>query len=92
LTGTYHGKAAVHDKNPPDSLTLAFEGKGGPAFVRGTAAIRLHANGDETTIDCDADVKVGGVIAAVGSRLIEAAARKLSADFFQHLTAALDGH
>ncbi|MGH9382829.1 MAG: SRPBCC domain-containing protein [Vicinamibacterales bacterium] len=35
---------------------------------------------------CDADVQVGGVIAAVGSRLVEAAAKKLADDFFARLS------
>lgn len=85
LKGTYGGKAAVRNKQPPDSLTLGFEGKGGPGFVRGVAAIVLTSDGDATRIDCDADVHVGGLIAAVGSRLVEAAAKKLAEDFFRQL-------
>ena len=79
LKGTYSGKAAIRDKQPPDSLTLGFEGKGGPGFVRGSAAITLSADG----------VQVGGLIAAVGSRLVEAAARKLADDFFRQLSSEL---
>ena len=85
LKGTYTGRAELGDQRPPESFTLAFEGKGGPGFVRGDAAIRLTEEGAATRVDCDADVQVGGLIAAVGSRLIEATARKLTADFFQHL-------
>jgi carbon monoxide dehydrogenase subunit G len=40
-------------------------------------------------VSCDADVQVGGLIAAVGSRLIEATARKLAGDFFAALDARL---
>src|SRR5262245_51346872 len=50
LKGTYTGKASVRDKRSPESLTLAFEGKGGPGFVRGSAAIALKADGDSTGI------------------------------------------
>lgn len=89
LKGTYGGKAAVRDKQPPDSLTLTFEGKGGPGFVRGSAAIVLSPDGETTRIACDADVQVGGLIAAVGSRLIEATARKLADDFFRNLSQQL---
>ena len=85
LKGTYGGKASVRDKQPPDSLTLSFEGKGGPGFVRGSAALVLTPEGDATRIACDADVHVGGLIAAVGSRLVEAAAKKLAEDFFRQL-------
>ena len=86
LTGTYAGKAAIRDKNPPDSLTLTFEGKGGPGFVRGSAAITLVDEHGSTRVETVADVQVGGLIAAVGSRLVEAAAKKLADDFFRELS------
>ena len=89
LKGTYSGKTAIRDQQPPDSLTLSFEGKGGPGFVRGTAAIVLSADGDATRVACEADVQVGGLIAAVGSRLVDAAAKKLADDFFKQLSREL---
>jgi carbon monoxide dehydrogenase subunit G len=100
LKGTYAGKAAVRDKRPPDSLTLAFEGRNRTGFVSGSAAIALSAGESSagsaagrgtpmTAVVCEADVQVGGLIAAVGSRLVEAAARKLAADFFRELSTAL---
>ena len=86
LKGTYSGKAAIREKHPPESLTLSLEGKGGPGFVRGSAAIQLLPEGDTTRVACEADVQVGGLIAAVGSRLVEAAAKKLADDFFRALS------
>ena len=90
LKGTYSGTAAISDQQPPASLTLGFDGKGGPGFVRGSAAIALSADGDATRIACEVDVQVGGPIAAVGSRLIEAAAKKLADDFFRQLSTTLE--
>jgi carbon monoxide dehydrogenase subunit G len=86
LKGTYSGRAELREKRAPESLTLAFSGKGGPGFVQGTAAIQLAEEDAATRVTCDADVQVGGLIAAVGSRLIEATARKLADDFFRRLT------
>ena len=85
MKGTYTGHARITDTRRPDWLTLGVEGKGGPGFVRGTAAITLVDADGATHLACTADVQVGGVIAAVGSRLIEAAARKMAADFFDAL-------
>ncbi len=85
LKGTYTGRTTIANQQRPDSLTLGVEGKGAAGFVRGTAAVVLASEGDGTRITCDADVHVGGVIAAVGSRLIEAAARKMAAEFFEAL-------
>ena len=95
LKGTYTGKAAIREQRPPDALTLSFEGKGGPGFVRGSAVIALTADADATRVAADADVHVGGVIAAVGSRLVEAGAKKLADDFFRRLAVELsdgEGH
>src|SRR5205814_1842792 len=93
LKGTYTGKAAITNKQPPDTLTITLDGKGGPGFVRGNAALTLSSDGpgnENTRVACDADVQVGGLIAAVGSRLVEAAARKMADDFFKQLAIELD--
>ena len=86
IKGVYSGTAAIGDKHPPDSLKISFEGKGGPGFVRGSALIVLTPDGAATRVECEADVQVGGLIAAIGSRLIEATARKLAGDFFTQLS------
>ena len=85
LKGIYQGTAAVLDQRPFESLTVTFDGKGKTGFVRGSAAITLSADGVGTLFVCDADVQVGGLIAAVGSRLVQAAARKLADAFFRQL-------
>jgi len=85
LKGTYSGRAELREKHAPESFTLAFSGKGGSGFLQGAAAIRLADEDVATRVTCDADVQVGGLIAAVGSRLIEATARKLTDDFFRRL-------
>jgi carbon monoxide dehydrogenase subunit G len=85
LKGTYSGRAELRDKRPPESFALVFDGKGTPGFVRGTAAIRIVPVDSGARVTSDAQVQVGGLIAAVGSRLVDAAARKLAAEFFQQL-------
>jgi len=91
LKGTYSGRAELRDKRAPESFTLSFDGKGGPGFVRGTANVRLTAAGSGTHVTSNADIQVGGLIAAVGSRLVDAAARKLAADFFHQLAMEIGG-
>jgi uncharacterized protein len=91
LKGSYSGRAELRDKRPPESFALVFDGKGSPGFVRGTATIRLAPLDSGTRVASDAQVQVGGLIAAVGSRLVDAAARKLAADFFQQLATEIGG-
>jgi carbon monoxide dehydrogenase subunit G len=83
LKGSYVGKVQLKDKKPPESYTLIMEGKGAPGFVKGTAHIKLTGTGDRTALHCEANAQVGGLIAAVGSRLIEAAAKKMMDEFFR---------
>lgn len=82
LKGSYVGKVQIKDKMVPESYTLALEGKGGPGWVKATAKIRLEDVQGKTEISCQADAQVGGLIAAVGSRLIEAVGKRLMNDFF----------
>jgi len=83
LKGSYGGKVQLKDKQLPESYTLALEGKGGPGFVKGTAHIQLADKGPQTEIRCDAEAQVGGMIAAIGSRLVEAISKKMMDDFFK---------
>lgn len=85
IKGTYSGTARMTDVKPPESYTLEVKGRGAGGFVNGTARMHLVAEGASTTLTCDADVAVGGVIAAVGSRLIEVAAKGMMDRFFQCL-------
>ncbi len=89
IKGTYVGKIQLRDIQAPQSYTLSIEGKGGPGFIKGLAKVRLEENGSNTRLICDADAQVGGMIAAIGSRLIEAAAKKMMADFFQKFAAVV---
>jgi carbon monoxide dehydrogenase subunit G len=86
LKGVYAGTAELRDRNPPHSFTLAVDGKGTPGFVRASAKIACSLQDGATRVDCDADVQVGGLIAAVGSRLVEAAARQQMDAFFRQLS------
>ena len=83
LTGNYVGKVQLLDKRPPESYTLLIEGKGGPGFVKGTARIQLTEKEGRSEIRCEAEAQVGGMIAAVGSRLVEAVGKKMMDDFFK---------
>lgn len=85
LKGQYVGTATPENLDPPGSFTLAFDGKGKTGFVRGSAAIQIGDEDGAAQIACEADVQVGGAIAAVGSRLMVAVARKLTRDFFRQL-------
>jgi hypothetical protein len=85
LKAVYTGRAELRDRQPPHAFTLAVDGKSAAGFVRVSAAIRLAPADAATRLECDADAQVGGPMAAVGSRLIEAVARQQMGEFFRRL-------
>jgi hypothetical protein len=90
IKGTYTGQARMADEQPPEAFTLLVDGKGSGGWVKGSARMRLTAEPTgSTVVACDADGQVGGLIAAVGSRLIDTAARRLMDRFFEALAREL---
>ena len=77
--------------NPPESFTLAGEGKGGVAgFGRGSAEITLTESDGATHLRYEAELKVGGKLAQVGSRLVLGVTRKIADEFFGTFSSILD--
>jgi carbon monoxide dehydrogenase subunit G len=83
------GNVKFSAKQPPESLTLVVEGKGLPGSLKGSANLRFAEVDGGTEILGEGDVAVGGLIAAVGPRLIEENASKMMADFFRRVAAQL---
>lgn len=91
LKGSYVGNVRIEEKKPPESFTLQADGKGGPGWVKGTARIRISPKGEGSELQCESEGQVGGLIAAVGSRLVDAAAKKMLDEFFRKLGQQVGG-
>ena len=89
VSAKFKGKLQLENVQAPNSYTLKFEGQGGPAgFANGTAGVSLTAETPSTTrLDYTAHAMIGGKLAQVGSRLVDAAARKIADDFFSKFDA-----
>jgi carbon monoxide dehydrogenase subunit G len=85
LKGKYSGRASLSDLNPPDSFRIAVDGKGGAGFVKGSGLLRLSDVENGTRVECEAEAHVGGVLAAVGQRLVSAGAKQMMDAFFQRV-------
>jgi carbon monoxide dehydrogenase subunit G len=85
VAARFKGRMLLSDLRPPHSYALAFEGQGGVAgFARGSASVRLTPAGDaETLLQYTAKADVGGKLAQIGSRLVDAAAQKVAGEFFK---------
>jgi hypothetical protein len=85
VSAKFKGKLTLSDINPPNSYSIAFEGQGGAAgFAKGGAQVRLSPDGESTKLAYDVKANVGGKLAQIGSRLIDAAAKKVADDFFRN--------
>jgi hypothetical protein len=83
VSAKFKGKLLISDLKPPHSYAIAFEGQGGVAgFAKGSAQVALAPEGDATRLTYSARANVGGKLAQIGSRLVDAAANKVANDFF----------
>jgi carbon monoxide dehydrogenase subunit G len=83
VSAKFKGKLGLSDLKPPHSYAIAFEGQGGAAgFGKGSAQVQLAPDGDGTRLSYQVKANVGGKLAQIGSRLVDAAAKKISQDFF----------
>ena len=83
VSAKFKGKMLLSDLKPPHSYALAFEGQGGVAgFAKGSAQVALAPEGDATKLSYKVKANVGGKLAQIGSRLVDAAANKVANDFF----------
>lgn len=89
VKGVYQGRLSLADKKPPESYTLRVEGNGRPGFVKGEGRLTLTEEEGGTRVTIHGEAQVGGLIAAVGQRLIGAASRMLLEQFFSALEAEI---
>ncbi len=83
VSAKFKGNLKMSDVKPPASYTLHFDGQGGVAgFGKGSADVQLTPEAGATRLGYLARAQVGGKMAQVGSRLIDAAAAKITEDFF----------
>lgn len=79
----FKGKMHLEDMQPPQSYGIRFEGQGGVAgFAKGEAQVSLEEVGATTAMRYKVHAQVGGKLAQIGSRLVDAAAKKTADDFF----------
>ena len=90
IAARFTGKVQLLDLDPPNAYRIAGEGQGGVAgFAKGGATVRLTEDGGFTLLSYDVKAQVGGKIAQLGARLIDATAKQMADAFFDRFAAAL---
>ena len=86
IKGTFSGDVEISDLDPQNAYTLRSRVKAPVGFVEGSGRIQLsESNPGETVISYSGDAKIGGMLASIAGRLIEAAAKKNMDDMFANL-------
>lgn len=87
--GSFSGTIELLDKKPPKSMRLRTESKGVPGFVKGEGTLELAEKGKQTELRHSGEVQVGGLIAAVGQRMLDMASKKIIQQFFECVASQL---
>ncbi len=83
VSATFKGNVTLSNIDAPNSCTITGEGKGGPAgFAKGGADVTLTDDDGVTLLTYAVKAQVGGKLAQVGARLIDATAKQMADQFF----------
>lgn len=86
----FNGRVQLADLDPPRSYTISGDGQGGTAgFAKGDAKVTLDDGADGTLLKYAVQAQVGGKIAQLGARLIDASAKQMADQFFDNFTRQL---
>jgi len=92
VKATFKGNVTLSNINPPNGYTISGEGKGGVAgFAKGGADVNLTPDGDGTLLAYKVNAQVGGKLAQIGARLIDATAKQMADQFFAAFAANVAG-
>ena len=92
ISARFTGNIALSDMDPPNSYRISGEGQGGVAgFAKGGANVRLSDDGPFTVLSYDVKAQVGGKIAQLGARLIDATSKQMADLFFDRFTSEVSG-
>jgi carbon monoxide dehydrogenase subunit G len=88
IAARFSGKVRLLDLDPPSSYRIEGEGQGGVAgFAKGGAVVRLADDPEGTLLSYEVRAQVGGKIAQLGARLIDATAKQMADAFFTRFAA-----
>jgi uncharacterized protein len=83
IAARFAGKVNLLDLDPPTSYRIEGEGQGGVAgFAKGGAIVKLADDAEGTLLTYEVKAQVGGKIAQLGARLIDATAKQMADAFF----------
>jgi carbon monoxide dehydrogenase subunit G len=90
ISARFTGRVELTDIDPPNGYRIGGEGQGGVAgFAKGGATVALTEDGADTLLRYDVKAQVGGKIAQLGARLVDATAKSMADQFFNRFVAQI---
>jgi carbon monoxide dehydrogenase subunit G len=83
ISARFNGAVTLSDIDAPNGYTITGEGQGGVAgFAKGGAKVSLTDDAGDTLLKYEVNAQVGGKLAQLGARLIDATAKQMAEQFF----------
>jgi uncharacterized protein len=90
IKGVYDGQVRLTDQQEPGSFRMYAQGAGAPGTIATDVTVTLTDAADGgTELSYDADATVGGMIGGVGQRMLAGVSKRMAAEFFANVDAAL---
>lgn len=87
ISARFTGKVQLTDIDAPNGYRISGEGQGGVAgFAKGGANVTLSDDGNDTLLSYQVNAQVGGKLAQLGGRLIDATAKQMADAFFDRFS------
>ncbi len=88
ISARFTGNVELTDIDAPNGYNIGGEGQGGVAgFAKGGAKVALSDDGADTLLRYEVHAQVGGKLAQLGARLIDATAKQMADAFFTRFSA-----
>jgi carbon monoxide dehydrogenase subunit G len=87
IKGVFNGTVRLQDLREPEHFRLIVDAKGSVGFAKGTGDLDFEDQGEVTTVRYNGDIQLGGTVASVGQRMIQASAKMMATQFFTALEA-----
>jgi hypothetical protein len=88
ISAKFSGKVQLSEIDAPNGYRISGEGQGGVAgFAKGGAKVMLTDEGADTKLSYEVNAQVGGKLAQLGGRLIDATAKQMADAFFDRFSA-----
>jgi carbon monoxide dehydrogenase subunit G len=89
VKGRFTGTLRLLDQQKPTHVRITGEGKGGPGFMKGTCILDASEQNGSTLVKYQAEIQIGGPLATVGQRLVDAATNSIMQQGFDRFNQVL---